>query len=181
MPMQGGDNSNGDQPGWQEFDDFTNTNSNVVTQPLYRRNYIGIFRANTVLHQSQVESPAVEVFKAEAKFFAGLLSLRIVQAFWSHPCGDRTARPWRCELGKKYCFGKFFNKITTDLEEASAVLPITVSSGETGRATKGAALALLGKAYLYWGDILGDDQAMFDQAANYLQQVVDLGRVSIGR
>ena len=30
----GGDPSNNDQPGWQEYDDFTNTNTNVVTHPI---------------------------------------------------------------------------------------------------------------------------------------------------
>ena len=45
----GGDPSNNDQPGWQEFDDFTETNTNTVLHPLYRRSYIGINRVNSLL------------------------------------------------------------------------------------------------------------------------------------
>ena len=68
-----------------------------------------------------------------------------------------------------------FTQITNDLKEAAAVLPATLSASEVGRASKGAALALLGKAYLYWADMTNDDPAKFEQAAQYLQEVVDLG------
>ncbi len=170
----GGDPSNNDQPGWQEYDDFTNTNTNVVTQPLYRRNYIGIFRANTVLIQSQVESPVVDVFKAEAKFLRAYYHFELFRHFGPIPVVTELLAPDEVNL-ERNTVSEVFQAIVTDLEEAIAVLPVTVSTSEAGRATKGAALALLGKAYLYWGDILNDDQAKFDQAANYLQQVVDLG------
>ncbi len=77
----GGDPSNNDQPGWQEFDDFTNTNTNLVVHPMYRRNYIGINRANSLLALARLESDLVDVYKAEAKFFTGLLSFRVVSSF----------------------------------------------------------------------------------------------------
>ena len=64
----GGDPSNNDQPGWQEFDDFTNTNTNVVTHPIYRRGYVGISRANALIDLAQLESDAVTEYKAQAKF-----------------------------------------------------------------------------------------------------------------
>ena len=170
----GGDPSNNDQPGWQEYDDFTNTNTNTVTQPLYRRNYIGIFRSNTVLYQSKVESPVVEVYKAEAKFLRAYYHFELFRHFGPIPVVAELLAPGDVNL-ERNTVSEVFQAIVTDLEEAAAVLPATVSSSDAGRATKGAALALLGKAYLYWGDILGDDQAKFDQAATYLQQVVDLG------
>ena len=170
----GGDPSNNDQPGWQEYDDFTNTNTNVVTQPLYRRNYIGIFRANTVLHQSQVESPAVEVFKAEAKYLRAYYHFELFKYFGPIPVVTELLAPSDVNL-ERNTVSEVFQQIVTDLEEASAILPVTVSSSEAGRATKGAALALMGKAYLYWADILGDDQTKFDQAGDAFQQVVDLG------
>ncbi len=170
----GGDPSNNDQPGWQEYDDFTNTNSNVVTQPLYRRNYIGIFRANTVLYQSQVSSPAVEVFKAEAKFLRAYYHFELFKYFGPIPVVTELLAPGDVDLERNTA-SEVFQQIITDCQEAAAILPVTVSSGEAGRATKGAALALMGKAYLYWADILGDDAAKFDQAAAAFQQVVDLG------
>ena len=55
----GGDPSNNDQPGWQELDDFTNTNSNVVLHPIYRKGYIGISGPMHCLDLTEIESDAV--------------------------------------------------------------------------------------------------------------------------
>ena len=41
--------------------------------------------------------------------------------------------------------------------------------------TQGAAYALMGKAYLYWADLKGDDPALFQSAADAFQSIVDLG------
>ncbi len=170
----GGDPSNNDQPGWQEFDDFTNTNTNAVTQPMYRRNYIGIFRANTVLEQSQIESALVDRYKAEAKFLRAYYHFEQFRHFGPIPVVTTLLAPEDVDQ-ERNTLSEVFESIVMDLEDAIDVLPATVSSSEVGRATKGAALALLGKAYLYWADLLNDDPAKFDLAANYLQQVVDLG------
>lgn len=170
----GGDPSNNDQPGWQEFDDFSNTNTNTVIQPIYRRNYIGIFRANTVLEQIKIESPLIEQYKAEAKFLRAFYHFELFKNFGPIAVVTTLLSPEDVNL-ERNTMTEVFTAITTDLEEAIAVLPTTVSSSEAGRATKGAALALLGKAYLYWADLDNDDQAKFDLAAGYFQDVVDLG------
>ena len=68
-----------------------------------------------------------------------------------------------------------FNAIVSDLEAAIALLPVTVSSSEVGRANKAVASALLGKVYLYWADLDNDNAAKFQLAAQHLQQVVDFG------
>ena len=61
-----------------------------------------------------------------------------------------------------------------DDEDAAAVLPSCRLRARKDLATKGA-LALMGKAYLYWADLSGDDATKFDAAASALQEVVDLG------
>ncbi len=170
----GGDPSNNDQPGWQEYDDFTNTNTNVVTQPLYRRNYIGIFRANTVLEQTKVSSALVDQYKAEAKFLRAYYHFELFKHFGPIPVVTKVLAPAENEFSRS-SMTEVFTSITTDLEEAAALLPISVSAGETGRATKGAALALLGKAYLYWADMDNDDPAKFQLAAQHLKEVVEFG------
>ncbi len=174
----GGDPSDNDQPGWQEFDDFRNTNTNIVTQPLYRRNYIGIFRANTILNQSNVESPAVDRYKAEAKFLRAFYHFELFKHFGPIAVIETLLSPEDINL-ERNTLSEVFESITSDLVEAVDVLPSTLSSSEIGRADKGAALALLGKAYLYWADFLNDDQAKFDLAAKYLQQVVDLDKYEL--
>ncbi len=169
----GGDPSNNDQPGWQEYDDFTNTNTNVVTQPLYRRNYIGIARANNILENTMIESPAVDVFLAEAKFLRAYYHFELFRHFGPVPVVTETLEPSSVDLSRN-TVSEVLQQVVTDCQEAAEFLPATVTAGEKGRATKGAALALMGKAYLYWADILGDDPALFTEAANALQQVVDL-------
>lgn len=170
----GGDPSNNDQPPWQEFDDFTNTNTNVALQPIYRRNYIGIFRANTILAQDQLSSAAVDRFKAEAKFLRAYYHFELFKHFGPIPVVTTLLAPENVNL-QRNTLSEVFEQITSDLQDAADELPVTVSSSEAGRATKGAALAMMGKAYLYWADMTNDDPDKFNQAADALQQVVDLG------
>jgi hypothetical protein len=64
-----------------------------------------------------------------------------------------------------------WEQIQKDLSEAAAVLPATRPAGETGRATKGAALTLLGKAYLQAAATGGTDAADYGRAVAALRQV----------
>lgn len=170
----GGDPSNNDQPGWQEFDDFTNTNTNVVTHPLYRRNYIGIGRVNALLEFSTAEGPNVELYKAEAKFLRAYYHFELFRHFGPIPVVTTALTPEDIDLSRS-TLSEVMQQIIDDCEDAIAVLPDFAPAGEEGRATKGAALALMGKAYLYWADMSNDDQSKFVEAANAFQQIVDLG------
>ncbi len=170
----GGDPSNGDQPGWQEFDDFSNTSTNTVTQPMYRRCYIGIFRANTVIEQDQITGPVVDRYAAEAKFLRAYYHFELFKNFGPIPVVTELLAPEDVNL-ERNTMSEVFQAIVSDLEAALPLLPVNVSASETGRITKGAALALLGKAYLYWADLDNDNQARFDLAADAFQKVVDLG------
>ena len=169
----GGDPSNNDQPGWQEFDDFTNTNSNVVLYPLYRRNYIGIFRANLVISEPQISSPQVDVYQAEAKFLRAFYHFELFKHFGPIPVVTELLTPGDVNL-ERNTMSEVFEAIVKDLNEAEALLPSSVSASASGRATRGAALALLGKVYLAWADLDGDDKTKFDLAAEALQKVEDL-------
>lgn len=170
----GGDSSDNDQPGWQEFDDFRNTNTNTVTQPMYRRFYIGIFRANLVIHQPEFTSPAVERFQAEARFLRAYYHFELFRHFGPIPVVTDLLTPEDTDLSRN-TMSEVFTAIEADLLDAINVLPITVSSSEAGRVTKGSAQALLGKVYLYWADLANDDAAIFDRAAQQLRTVVESG------
>jgi len=170
----GGDPSNNDQPGWQEFDDFTNTNTNLVIHPMYRRNYIGIGRANAILELSTVESPTVDVYKAEALFLRAYYHFELFRHFGPVPVVTRLLAPDEVDL-ERSTMSQLMQQVVDDCKSAAAVLPVTPPSGQEGRATKGAALALMGKAYLYWADLKNDDAELFTKASEAFQQVVDLG------
>jgi len=174
----GGDPSNNDQPGWQELDDFTNTNTNTVIHPIYRRNYIGIFRANLVITAPEITSPQIDIYQAEAKFLRAYYHFELFKNFGPIPVVLEPLAP-NDVTKQRNTMTVVFEAIVKDLEEAIAILPTTVSSNETGRATYGAALALLGKVYLAWADMDNDNVAKFDLAAKYLKDVVDLGGVYV--
>lgn len=171
----GGDATNNDQPGWQEFDDFTNTNTNTVIHPMYRRNYIGIARVNALLEFNQVQNNAtVEVYKAEALFLRAYYHFELFRHFGPVPVVTTVLAPDEVNR-ERNTMSELMQQVVDDCAAAAAVLPVRANSGEEGRATKGAALALMGKAYLYWADLKNDDAALFGKAKDALQQVVDLG------
>jgi len=170
----GGDPSDNDQPGWQEFDDFRNTNTNTVIHAMYRRFYIGIFRSNLVIHKPEISSTLVDRYQAEAKFLRAYYHFELFRHFGPIPVVTEQLTPEDIDLPRN-TMSEVFAAIESDLLDAIQVLPITVSAGEAGRATKGAAQALLGKVYMYWADLADDDAQKFDQAAEQLRAVVESG------
>ncbi len=170
----GGDPSNNDQPGWQEYDDFTNTNTNVVTHPIYRRGYIGISRANALLDLTELESDVVTEYKAQATFLRAYYHFDLFRHFGPIPVVSRSLTPEDVNL-ERNTLSEVMSQIVEDCENALPGLPVVPPSGQEGRVTQGAAYALMGKAYLYWADLKGDDPALFALAAEAFQNVVDLG------
>lgn len=174
----GGDPSDNDQPAWQELDDFRETNTNTILQPIYRKNYIGIFRANLVILQTELESPAVQRYQAEAKFLRAYYHFELFRHFGPTPVVEELLTPDDINLPRS-TMTEMMTAITDDLKDAIEVLPTTLSDTEVGRASRGTAQALLGKVYLYWADMDGDDLEKFDLAAQYLQAVVDSGQYGL--
>ena len=165
-----GDPSNNDQPGWQEFDDFTNTNTNVVTHPIYRRGYVGISRANALLDLAQIESNAVTEYKAQAKFLRAYYHFDLFRHFGPSPLITTSLTPEDVNL-ERSTLSAIMQQIVTDCEEAIPHLPLIAPTGQEGRVTKGAAYALMGKAYLYWADLKNDDPQLFQSAAAAFQNL----------
>lgn len=174
----GGDTSDNDQPGWQEFDDYRNTNTNVVVHPMYRRFYIGIFRANLVIEKPEFTSPLVTRYQAEAKFLRAYYHFELFKHFGPIPVVTQLLTP-EDNMNGRNTMTEVFTAIEADLLAAIEILPISVSSSEAGRATKGAAQALLGKAYMYWADLDNDNQTRFVEAADLLQEVVSSGAYAL--
>ena len=170
----GGDPSNNDQPGWQELDDFTNTNSNVVLHPIYRKGYIGISRANALLDLTEIESETVSEYKAQAQWLRAYYHFELFRHFGPIPVVNTSLTPEQMNL-ERGTLSEVMQQIVTDCTEALPHLPLVAPSGQEGRVTKGAAYALMGKAYLYWADLKGDDAALFQSAADAFQSIVDLG------
>jgi hypothetical protein len=155
---------------------FTSTHSYL--QLVWEAAYAGINRANTVI----ARVPAIEMdptrrdqIVAEAKFLrsvhyywlAGLfggvpLKLTETQSIDEAPPARSTAAATWAQVEK-------------DLTEAAAVLPTSWPASDYGRATKGAALALLGKAYLQSAATGVGGAADYQKAEAAFRQVVALG------
>jgi starch-binding outer membrane protein, SusD/RagB family len=69
--------------------------------------------------------------------------------------------------------------IFKDLEEAAAALPVRYTGNDVGRATSGAAKALLAKAYLQFGAASNGGPAAFTQAERWAREVMASGAYAL--
>ena len=161
---------------WPELANFTKTvlasYDFEVNIHLWQHNYRTIFAANQVI----ASVPAVEMdaaerarFVAEAKFIRALSYYNLVTLFGRIPVplqpSSATDRPASVPAEETWA------QIEKDLTEAQADLPLAYSGADVGRATKGAALALLGKAHL--------QQREWPEAAARFAEVVGSGQYTL--
>lgn len=173
----GGDNTNNDQPGWQQIDDFTNDPLTNETTWIWNRSYAGIYRSNLVIN-AEFNDGLAPNYKAEAKFLRAYYHFDAFRHYGPVPVITKLLSPQEYNQ-QRSTLTEVFTQITNDLKEAIPLLPETYDASMAGRITKGAAQALLGKAYLYWADLANDDAAKFDLAAQYLQDVVNSGNYAL--
>ncbi|MDO1450234.1 RagB/SusD family nutrient uptake outer membrane protein [Rhodocytophaga aerolata] len=156
-----------------EFDKFYIRSTNPFLDARWNDTYRGIARANTVLDRIVAVSMDENLksrYIGEAKFLRALMYFNLVRIFGDVPLvlnevtsvseGYRHSRTPAAQV---------YEQIIKDLTEASAALPASYTGNDIGRATQGAAKALLGKVYLT-RKASGDYQA----AAKVLKEVIDL-------
>ena len=114
--------------------------------------YVGIFRANQVLDNV----PAIAMDEAlksrvlgEAKFLRGLFYYNLVSLWGNVPLMLNASSPNDKPVTSTEA--DVWAHVEKDLSEAVSVLPLSYGSEDLGRATKGAAQALLAKAYMQQG------------------------------
>ena len=138
---------------WPELANFTKTilasYDFEVNIHLWEHNYRTIFAANQVIARvPQIDMDPTERarFVAEAKFIRALSYFNLVTLFGNIPLVTQpsvaTDRPVTATPAQVWA------QIEQDLTEAQADLPASYSGADIGRATKGAAIGLLGKAHL---------------------------------
>ncbi|TGE28550.1 RagB/SusD family nutrient uptake outer membrane protein [Hymenobacter metallicola] len=143
------------QSPWGELADFTKfvqTNYNFeVSQHIWRDHYRTIYRCNQVI----AYVPAIQGMEAglqrrvvaEARFLRALSYFNLVSLYGNVPLA--LAPP--SDLNQVYPQGneaQVWDQIISDLQAAQPDLPETYTGNNVGRATKGAATTLLGKAYM---------------------------------
>jgi tetratricopeptide (TPR) repeat protein len=174
-----GDDTRSNSP-WGAMANVGRFNSNPSDAAIYgwayETYYQGIFRANQVL----ANVPAINFENAELKnrilgqayFLRGLYLFHAVNMFKNVPVPTQIAAiyPQKTEA-------EGWAQVIADFKKAAELLPPSYTSvsgldaGEKGRATKGAALGYLGKAYLFNKD--------FTNARDAFKAVIDLGVYSL--
>jgi hypothetical protein len=144
-----------DVTAFQVFSNYTLTPDVGPQGDLWAKGFSGIFRANILLQKL----PAVPMdenlkkrFTAEAKFLRAFFYFDLVRLFKNIPLTTSTISTSEMYNVLQATPEEVYAQIETDLKEAIAEtnLPDQVPAAtEGGRATKGAAHALLGKVYLY--------------------------------
>jgi hypothetical protein len=140
--------------------------------------YFGINRANTVIARVpaiQMDPTRRDQIVAEAKFLRAVHYRFLAGLFGGVPLkltetqSIDEAPPARSSAADTYA------QIEKDLTEAAAVLPTSWPASDFGRATKGAALTLLGKVYLQAAATGAGTAADYQKAEAAFRQVLTLG------
>lgn len=171
------DNSNcggGDQTDvldWQQIDDMIHTADNGALRSIFQWMYAGISRANYIVeYQDKTAFEGKDKLLAENLFLRSYFYFELVKFFGDVPMYlDGRITLDAAQVIDRTPKSEIYAQLEQDLNAAIASLPWTQS--QNGRATKGAALALLGKIYLY--------QEKFPQAASTLELVISSGQYQL--
>lgn len=140
----------GDFPTINQLETFTATPSNPTLGLLWTRYYVGIYRANLVIDKVP-KSNAPQTLKdriiGEAKFLRALYYQKLVNVFGAVPLVVGPLETDKLNLSRSPK-SQVYAQIVADFKDAANALP-EKGGIEKGRATKGAALALLARAYMY--------------------------------
>jgi hypothetical protein len=174
-----GDDTHSFSP-WGSMYNVGRFNSNVTDAAIYgwayETYYQGIYRANQVLENVPKIKFENEALKnrvlGQAYFMRGLFLFHAVNLFKKVPLPLNTDVYHEQETQEDG-----WAQVKDDFTKAAALLPVTytnvvgLDAGQVGRATKGAALAYLGKSQLFTKD--------FANAKITFKQVIDLGVYSL--
>lgn len=138
---------------WAEFEALSVSSTNSTVYDYWSYNYFTIHRANTVLEYLDViEDADLKVqLEGEAKFMRALCHFNLVRLFENIPYVEGIILAAESSTIEQDSESTVYAKIVADLQDAISLLPNRSDIAE-GRATYGAAQALLGKVYLTTGD-----------------------------
>jgi hypothetical protein len=142
---------------------FTNTPDSSPPNELWNTSYRAIFRANQILaniDKVPLDDARKKAFIAEARFLRGLNYFILVINFGNIPLILTVPETEQNYFTSKSPEADVWKQVIADFTTASADLPQSYPVEWVGRATKGAALAYLGKSYLYTKDWANAETAL---------------------
>lgn len=165
----------------KKLDDLTFDATDVSFNDVWRSRYAGIYRANNAifyLEKVNLEASLKNRLLGEAKFLRAMWYFDLVRCFGGVPVvlGNidlNDTSTINDEVFTKKTKEEVYAQIEIDLKEAIEKLPLKSQYAPTdlGRASKGAAQALLAKAYLY--------QQRWQDAFDMSGEVISSGQYSL--
>lgn len=168
--IAGGESVN-DSQGLHQIDNMTHGGVNNELRNIMRWNYTGITRVNYIMeNKDNIDFPEKQHILAEARFLRAYYYFELVKFFGDVPLIiDKRLGIEEAQQLPRAPKAEVYAQIEEDLTFAIGIL--SPAAAQKGRATKGAAQALLGKAYLY--------QNKFSEAATILDEVRNSGLYSL--
>ena len=170
-----GNSLQGDQRAFGDFANFNINSNNTWVETQWRFCYQGIFRCNLTiknLPSAPIDPNNINLYIAEAKFLRAIFYFDLINSFGGVPLILTPLTANEANLSRA-TQSQVWAQIEKDLLEASEFLlnKSAQDANNIGRATRGAALSYLAKAYLY--------QNKFPQAQQYANQVIQSGQYNL--
>lgn len=157
------------------FDNFNLSSNNLMLNDTWNSCYQGIQRCNIVLNRIEkvkMAAGVANIRRGEVKFLRALTYFNLVRIWGDVPLVlNEIEDPFEAFGHTRNSSDQIYNQIVQDLQDASELLPAKHDATEVGRATRGAALTLLGKVYL--------TRQQFPLAASTLKQLIDDGNYQL--
>jgi len=135
------------------MDQFNTTDYNFWgAYDVWRDLYVGVFRANQVIDNVpgiEMDATMKQRVLGEAKFLRGLFYYNLASLWGNVPLMIETSKPEAKPSTSPVA--EVWAQVEQDLSEAAAALPTSYGSADLGRATRGAAYALLAKTLMQQG------------------------------
>ena len=150
-----GGGGSGDVQNWQLFNNYQMTAGAGPQLNFWGINFLGVSRANTIINVLQTTTIAglsdatKNRYIAEATFLRAHYNFDLLRLFKNIPLITTPLAPADIYSQTQADPAAVYASVEADLKAAIPNLPATVTGGELGRITQGAAIALLGKVYLY--------------------------------
>ncbi|UOB16794.1 RagB/SusD family nutrient uptake outer membrane protein [Abyssalbus ytuae] len=166
----GGENAT-DVLDWQQIDDMIHTPDNGALRNIFQWMYAGISRANYIMEfKNKTDFEGKDQIIAENLFLRSYFYFELVKFFGDVPLyTDKRITIEETQAIDRTPKAEVYAQLEQDLLTAIDDLPWQQS--QPGKVTKGAALALLGKIYLF--------QDKFSESASVLNEVIESGQYSL--
>ncbi|RFM33923.1 RagB/SusD family nutrient uptake outer membrane protein [Chitinophaga silvisoli] len=156
---------------------FEITSALGTLQTAWTNDYEMIERANQVLDRideiSFTDTTKRSRMKGECKFLRALAYFELVKAFGAVPLIEHTVSSEEALSYPRVGADTIYNFIVSELTAAASLLPNSYSGTDKGRATKLAALGILGRAYMFMAGYPFNKTENYSNAIQVFRQVLD--------